>query len=107
MRYLVITYYKKANGETDEAMDVTKNLKKRDIQCANVILDFKKLEVVKASMGGVQVPKVFDNVVGYYRQHYKSIIDRLFAENGYQVLENAPAEESAEQPAQGEAQNAA
>lgn len=107
MRYLVITYYKKANGETDEAMDVTKNLKPRDIQCANVILDFKKLEVVKASMGGVQVPKVFDNVVGYYRQHYKSIIDRLFAENGYQVLENAPAEESAEQPQQEEAQNAA
>ena len=96
MRYLVITYYKKANGETDEAMDVTKNLKPRDIQCANVILDFKKLEVVKASMGGVQVPKVFDNVVGYYRQHYKSIIDRLFAENGYQVLENAPEEPAAE-----------
>ena len=107
MRYLVITYYKKANGETDEAMDVTKNLKPRDIQCANVILDFKKLEVVKASMGGVQVPKVFDNVVGYYRQHYKSIIDRLFAENGYQILENAPTEESSEQPQQEEVQNAA
>lgn len=90
MRYLVITYYKKPNGETDEAMDVTKNLKTRDIQCANVILDFKKLEVVKASMGGVQVPKVFDNVVGYYRQHYKAVIDRLFAENGFEVMENAP-----------------
>lgn len=100
MRYLVITYYKKANGETDEAMDVTKNLKPRDIQCANVILDFKKLEVVKASMGGVQVPKVFDNVVGYYRQHYKSIIDRLFAENGFEVLENKQEASSSEDQGQ-------
>ena len=85
MRYLVITYYHKANGQTDEAMAVTKNLKARDIQMANVILDFKKLEVVKASMGGVNVPKNFDNFVQYYIQHYEAIITRLFNENGYQV----------------------
>lgn len=85
MRYLVITYYHKANGQTDEAMSVSKNLKTRDIQCANVILDFKKLEVVKASMGGVNVPKNFDNLVQYYIQHYENIITRLFNENGYQV----------------------
>lgn len=85
MRYLVITYYKKANGQIDEAMAVTKNLKTRDIQCANVILDFKKLEVTKASMGGLNVPKNFDNLVQYYIQHYENIITRLFNENGYQV----------------------
>lgn len=85
MRYLVITYYKKANGQTDEAMAVARNLKARDIQTATVILDFKKLEVVKASMGGVNVPKNFDNIVGYYMQHYENIITRLFNENGYQV----------------------
>jgi len=92
MRYLVITYYKKANGQTDEAMAVTKNLKARDIQCANVILDFKKLEVVKAGMGGLQVPKNFDNLVQYYIQHYESIITRLFNENGYQVSLEKPEE---------------
>ena len=85
MRYLVITYYKKANGETDETMAVSKNLKARDIQCANVILDFKKLEVVKATMGGLNVPKNFDNLVQYYIQHYEAIITRLFNENGYEV----------------------
>jgi len=97
MRYLVITYYKKANGQTDEAMAVTKNLKARDIQTANVILDFKKLEVVKAGMGGVSVPKNFDNFVQYYIQHYEAIITRLFNENGYQVnleKENEPTEET-------------
>jgi hypothetical protein len=65
MRYLIITYYKKANGQTDEATAVARNLKPRDLQTATVILDFKKLEVVKASMGGVNVPKNFDNIVQY------------------------------------------
>ena len=85
MIYLIITYYKKANGKTDEAMSVSKNLKTQDLQMANVILDFKKLEVVKAGMGGVNVPKNFDNIVQYYIQHYEQIITRLFNENGYQV----------------------
>jgi hypothetical protein len=92
MRYLVITYYKKANGQIDEAMAVTKNLKTRDIQCANVILDFKKLEVTKASMSGLNVPKNFDNFVQYYIQHYEHIITRLFNENGYQVSLEKPEE---------------
>lgn len=85
MRYLILTYYKKADGQIDEVMAVSKNLKTRDIQCANVILDFKKLEVTKATMGGLNVPKNFDNLVQYYIQHYENIITRLFNENGYQV----------------------
>lgn len=94
MRYLIITYYKKANGQTDEVMAVAKNLKARDIQTATVILDFKKLEVTKASMGGLNVPKNFDNIVSYYMQHYENIITRLFNENGYQVNLEKPNEES-------------
>ena len=85
MRYLILTYYTKPNGKTDEAMQVSRNLKTRDLQCANVILDFKKLQVVKASMGGVQVPKDFDKIVTYYMQFYESTITRLFNENGYEV----------------------
>ena len=85
MRYMILTYYKKANGQIDEAIAVTKNLKTRDIQTASVIIDFKKLEIVKASMGGEQVPKDFDRIVKYYMQHYESTIKRLFNENGYEV----------------------
>jgi hypothetical protein len=66
-------------------MAVAKNLKLRDHQIANVILDFKKLEVVKCSMGGVQVPRDFDRIVDYYMEHYESTITRLFNENGYEV----------------------
>jgi hypothetical protein len=86
MRYLILTYYKKPTGQIDEVMAVAKNLKTRDHATANVILDFKKLEVVKCSMGGVQVPRDFNKIVEYYMQHYENIITRLFAENGYEII---------------------
>jgi hypothetical protein len=97
MRYLLLTYYRKANGQIDEAMAVGRNVKTRDLQTCNVILDFKKLEVVKANMDGVSVPKDFDRIVQYYHQHYASTIERLFAENGYEIVkpqEPAPAPEN-------------
>lgn len=86
MRYLILTYYKKADGQIDEVMAVAKNLKTRDIQTANVILDFKELKVLKCSMGGEQVPKDWERIVGYYHQHYASTIERLFRENGYEIV---------------------
>jgi hypothetical protein len=66
-------------------MTLTRNLKARDLSTANVILDFKKMDVVKCSMGGVNVPRDFNRIVEYYMQHYESTITRLFKENGYQV----------------------
>jgi hypothetical protein len=86
MRYLILTYYKKANGQIDEVMAVAKNLKARDHQTANVILDFRELKVLKCSMGGEQVPKDWDRIVSYYHQHYESTISRLFKENGYEIV---------------------
>lgn len=85
MRYLILTYYTKADGKMDESMAVSSSLKARDIQTASVILDFKKLAVVKAHLNGTTVPKDFHKIVEYYMQHYENIIKRLFAENGYEV----------------------
>lgn len=85
MRYLILTYYNKPNGQTDEVMAVATRLKNSDIQTANVILDFKKLKVEKCSMNGVQVPRVWDTIVSYYYQHYANIIERLFNENGHPI----------------------
>lgn len=95
MRYLILTYYKKATGQIDEVMAVSKNLKTRDIQTANVILDFRDLKVLKCSMGGEQVPKDWDRIVSYYHQHYASTIERLFRENGYEIVKP---EETKDQP---------
>lgn len=86
MRYLVLTYYTKPDGKIDEAMSVSKNVRTRDLQTASVILDFKKLEVIKCSMNGVQVPKDWDRIVTYYHQHYASTIERLFKENGWEIV---------------------
>ena len=85
MRYLIITYYRKATGQIDESTAVAKNLKMRDHQTASVILDFKKLAVVKAQLHGTSVPKDFNRIVEYYMQHYENIIKRLFEENGYEI----------------------
>jgi hypothetical protein len=46
-------------------------------------------------MGGVNVPKNFDNIVAYYMQHYENIITRLFNENGYEVNLEKPRENEA------------
>ena len=83
MRYLILTYFRKPSGQIDEAMTVAKNLKKRDLQTANVIMDFKEQKIVLASMEGKVVPKDWDKVVSYYYQHYARTIERMFEENGH------------------------
>jgi hypothetical protein len=93
MRYLLITYVTRPKGKIDEVMAVAKRIKRRDLQTCNVILDFKKLEVVAASMNGTTVPKDFNRIVEYYYQYYQSTIDRLFAENGLEVVKNQPPNE--------------
>jgi len=90
MRYLILTYYRKASGQIDEVMAVSKNLKRRDLQTANVILDFKDQQVLTARMGDAQVPKDWDRIVSYYYQHYSATIERLFEENGHTLDIKAP-----------------
>lgn len=90
MRYLILTYYRKPNGKIDESMAVSKNIKPRDIQTANVILDFKNLQVVKCTVDGVTAEKNWDRIVTYYNQFYENIIERLFRENGYEVIKDQP-----------------
>jgi len=94
MRYLLISYYKKPDGQIDESTAVSQNLKKLDIQTCNVILDFKTLSVLKCSMNGTQVPRDFNRIVEYYMKHYPNVIERLFNENGYQIdIKTDPVEE--------------
>jgi hypothetical protein len=88
MRYLILTYVKRPNGQIDEQMEVSRRVRIRDHQMANVILDFKELKVLKCSMGGVQVPRDFNRIVEYYMKHYESTITRLFQENGYEIVKD-------------------
>ena len=95
MRYMLITYYKKADGKIDEVMAVAKNLKMRDHQSCNVILDFKNLQVVKCVVDGQVLPRDWDRIMTYFYQHYEATITRLLRENGYEIKKQ---EEPAEQP---------
>ena len=92
MRYLTLTYVTRADGKVDEVMAVTRNIKTRDLQTCNVILDFRKLEVVKCTMNGTNVPRDWDRIVGYYHQHYKATIDRMLAENNIVMVKEDPHE---------------
>ena len=82
MRYFLITYVKRPNGKIDEQTSVVKNLKSRDWQMANVILDFKDMKVLAASAQGSTVPKIWESVHNYYLQFYPAIFERLHEENG-------------------------
>ncbi len=90
MRYFIVTYYTKPNGKVDEATEVSKKVRNRDLQSASVILDFKTCSVVKSSMGGTVIPRDFQKIVSFYHQHYPNVIERLFKENGYEVKVEKP-----------------
>ena len=83
MRYLLLTYYTKATGQIDEVMTVSKKIKPRDWQTANVILDFKEQKVLAASVRGITATRDWDTIVSYYYKHYAATIERLFEENGH------------------------
>ena len=93
MRYLLLTYYKQPSGQIDETTAISRNLKLRDYQTCNVILDFKTLAVLKCSMESTMIPRDWDRIVSYYNQYYSSIIERLFKENGYEIIKSKETEE--------------
>jgi hypothetical protein len=82
MRYLLISYYKRPNGQMDEVVGVVNRLKLKDRQTAAVILDFQTQHVLQCSMSGQSVPKEWDRIVSFYYQHYAATFDRLAKENG-------------------------
>ena len=84
MRYFIITYYTKPDGRIDEETQVSTRIRPRDMQCANIILDFKLQRVEKAWMNGQSMPRDWERIVMYYMQHYQSTFQRLAQENGYE-----------------------
>lgn len=84
MKYFIVTYVRKRirdgrgfKEQMDEVVSVAKKLKNRDITMANVILDFEKKQVIKASLSTTSVPRDWSRIRDFYYQHYKDIIDNL------------------------------
>lgn len=90
MRYFIISYYQRPNGQMDEVVSVTNSLKRKDRQTAAVILDFGTQTVLQCSMNGTTVPKDWNRIVSFYYQHYAATFDRLAKENGIEFKQAEP-----------------
>ena len=94
MRYFVVTYIQKADGKFDESVQVVeKNLTNKINVTANVILDFKERQVVKARVTEA-IPKDWYLLRNYFHQVYPQVIEQL--ELGWRKSEELKQESESE-----------
>lgn len=77
MKYLLITYMRKPNGQIDEQVAVSKRVRQADIQTCNVIIDYSRKKVDKCVIEGKVVDTDFVRMNEYYKRIYPSLIDQL------------------------------
>jgi len=77
MRYLLITFIRKPNGQIDEFVAVTKKVKPTDLQSCNVILDYNDKKILKCVIEGKKNDTDWDRMNGYYKKIYPKLIDQL------------------------------
>ena len=77
MRYFVVTYIQKPDGQYDEQVSVLeRNLTNKVNISANVILDFKEKKVVKARLNEA-LQRDWDLLRNYFHQVYPQVIEQL------------------------------
>jgi hypothetical protein len=81
VRYLLITFVRKPNGQIDEQVSISKKVRNSDIQTCNVILDFNKKNIDKCVVEGKVVDSDWDKMIEYYRRVYPTLIDQLIKNN--------------------------
>ena len=94
----MLTYFYQANGKIDEGMTVATRVRTKDWQTASVILDFKELKVLKASLRDTTISKDWDRIVGYYYPFYPAIMERLLRENGHELNIKGQGQQTAPEP---------
>lgn len=77
MRYLLISYLRKMNGQIDEMVNVAKRVRTSDVNNANVILDFADKTIVKCIIEGKQHDTTFDQMRNYYFKVYPQLVEQL------------------------------
>lgn len=77
MRYLLITFLRKPNGQIDEQVAVSKRIKTTDLQMCNVILDYAKKKIEKCVIEGRTVDSDWDKMNEYYKRIYPSLVGQL------------------------------
>ena len=77
MRYLLIVFVRKPNGQIDEMVTISKRVRGSDIQTCNVILDFQSKKIDKCVIEGKVVDSDWDRMCDYYKRVYPTLIDQL------------------------------
>lgn len=77
MRYMLITYLRKPNGQIDEQVEISKNVRTKDIQTCNVIMDFQEKKVNKCLIEGKVIDTTWDQLRDYYQKVYPEVVDRI------------------------------
>ena len=81
MRYLLITFIRKPNGQIDEQVTVSKRVKSADTQTCNVILDYEKKKIEKCVIEGKVVDSDWTKMNEYYKRIYPTLIEQLEKNN--------------------------
>lgn len=85
MRYLMITFYRKAGGQIDEHVSVSKRVRNSDLSQSNIIMDFGKRTIDKCVVEGKRLEKTFDDLRNYYYKIYPNLILQLEKEGPISV----------------------
>ena len=81
MRYLLIVFVRKPNGQIDEQVSISKRVRTSDLQSCNVILDFGKKKVQKCVIEGKVVDTDWYKLIEYYKRVYPALVDQLEKNN--------------------------
>ena len=77
MRYLLITFYRKANGQIDEHAKTGKRVRTSDITTCNIIMDYGLRKVDKCVIERNKLDRTFDQLDEYYKKVYPAMIAQL------------------------------
>lgn len=89
MRYLLITFFRKPNGQIDEQVSVSKRVRPSDEQMCNVILDYAGKKVQKCVIEGKVVDTDWTKMNEYYKKIYPNIVAQLEKNNSTFVKKGA------------------
>ena len=68
---------RKPGGQIDEVAAVSRNIKQKDLQTCNVIMDFKERKVVKCVVDGNRVDTDWEKLTEYYKKVYPNVISQI------------------------------
>lgn len=76
---MLITYVRKAGGQIDEQVEISRNLKPKDLQMCNIIMDFKDQKVEKCVVEGQTLTKEWQQLRDYYHKVYPDVVEKIEA----------------------------